>query len=308
MGKFLQKGLLFFAIVVICTTASVFSIIELNRIMFRRIIIEDNVHTLIMGDSHTIFGINDSLFRNTRNLSRTAEGYIFSYLKLKNILDSNPQINRIILGVSFHNFSSYYDEYIYGKDSYSSISKCIALIDYPDLIKLLKMEMSMSNIRSTLQYSFKNILNYKKGEYPFIGNTNISKTSVRTSHNTIMKTINDQYYSSGKPDTISAINVFYLNKIVDLCRTKNIEIIFLNMPLYAEYFNKIPLNIINHYNASIEKFDVVAINLNNLKFPEDYFFPDGEHLSYKGAVIASEFLAKSLNDKVFFSSGTKNPN
>ena len=43
---------------------------------------------LILGDSHTENAINDSIFSNSLNYSASADAYIFSYVKLKAILNS----------------------------------------------------------------------------------------------------------------------------------------------------------------------------------------------------------------------------
>ena len=41
----------------------------------------------------------------------TQRVYYFSYFKLKNILEENPNVRTVYLGFSYHNLSSHYDEY-----------------------------------------------------------------------------------------------------------------------------------------------------------------------------------------------------
>ena len=132
--------------------------------MYRNININNGINTLVIGDSHTELAINDSLLNNTLNISTPAEGYIFTYMKLRNILKNNSQIRNIMLGVSYHNFSSYYDKYIYEEEPYSLISQHISLMELKDLFIFLE---KLPQFKTWLKYSetvLKILLNIK-GEY-----------------------------------------------------------------------------------------------------------------------------------------------
>lgn len=299
MKQFVKKVLFFYGLVIVSTTLVIVLTIKMNRKMFSRVILDNNISTLIMGDSHTIFEINGSLFPNTQNISKTAEGYIFSYLKLRSILNNNSQIKNIILGVSYHNLSAYYDDYIYGNDSYYSISQFIALMELEEILYLLRLSPSSQNMKSILQNSLKNIYQYKRNQYPFISGTNISRAPQSIDNQIITNTINNQYYSK-KQGEISEINVRFLKQIVDLCRAKNVQITFLNTPLYKDYLAKVPPEILMEYKTIVRDLDVAVIDLSTLNLSQDCFFPDGEHMSYKGALQMSEYLGKLVESSTEF--------
>jgi hypothetical protein len=305
MERFLKSTFTFCAILIFCTLVFFFLTIEINRKMYSNAIITNNrITTLIIGDSHTELGINDSLLTNTLNISTPAEGYIFSYLKLKSILSNNNQIKNIMLGVSFHNFSSYYDKYIFGEKPYNLISQHIALLENKDLLYLFSKNSSIGNLILILKNSFKNIIKFRKNGYPFIGGYHIIKTPIILSSQRIKNRINSQYYSGNKPLDFSTFNISYLEKIVNLCREKNIGICFINTPLYAEYYSEIPSRMITEYNTVVKNLGVYELNLNDLKLPVDCFLPDGDHLNYKGAILTTKYLIEALNKQN--ESGQKN--
>ena len=63
------------------------------------------VTTLIVGDSHAETTFDDSIIPNSRNTAFHAEHYLFTYFKLIKLVESNPQVDRVILSLGAHNLS-----------------------------------------------------------------------------------------------------------------------------------------------------------------------------------------------------------
>lgn len=296
MIRFLKSTLLFCGISLLLLLTFFWLTIEINRKLYRNITINNSITTLTIGDSHTELAINDSLMLNTLNISTPAEGYIFTYLKLQNIIKNNSQIKNVMLGVSYHNFSSYYDKYIFEEEPYALISQYISLMEYQDLIIFLRRTPSVQNLVAIFRNSFKNILKYKRGKYPYSGGFHIIENNDSLTSDRIIKRINSQYYLNDQLLKTSAINIQYLKKIVELCREKSINIIFLNTPLYSVYYSKIPSFIINEFNAKTKDLGVVVVNFDDLKLPANCFLPDGDHLNFKGALLTTEYLIEYLKN------------
>ena len=300
MTRFLKNIILFSGFVLIVTLISFYLTIEINRKLYRKITFNNDINTLVIGDSHTELAINDSLLTNTLNISTPAEGYIFTYRKLQNIFKNNNKIKSVMLGVSYHNLSSYYDKYIYEEDPYSLISQHISLIEFDDFPVFFK-SLKINNMVTIYRNSLKNIIKYKSGKYPFIGGFHVEKIhDIELSTERILKRINSQYFLDNKQLGLSSINISYLDKIVELCREQNINIVFLNTPLYKDYYSRIPAQFITVLDTIVKDYGVTEISFNGLDLPSDCFLPDGDHLSYKGAMLTTEYLVEFLKSKSYY--------
>lgn len=296
MRRFLKNTLLFSGILFFFLLIIFILSIEINQKLFRNIKIDKNINTLIIGDSHTELAINDSLLLKTLNISTPAEGYIFTYMKLKNIIENNDHIHNIMLGVSYHNFSSFYDKYILEEEPYSLISQYISLMEYRDLIFFLLRTTSVTNLAAIFRNSLENLTSYEKGIYPYIGGFHIIDNDDELTDKRISNRINSQYFLNDMPLPTSEINILYLDKIVELCRGNDIDLIFLNTPLYADYYSKVPQNMIDEYKQAVKNFGVTEISFNDLHLSSDCFLPDGDHLNYKGAMLTTKYLIEYLGN------------
>ena len=116
--KIFIKKIIFFFTILLSIVIAAFILLNLYHDLFlNEVKLSSNITTIFIGDSHIQTAINDSLIENSINISTTAESYYFSYYKLQRYLPANPQIKRIYLGFSYHNFSNYYEDYISGKHS-----------------------------------------------------------------------------------------------------------------------------------------------------------------------------------------------
>jgi hypothetical protein len=294
MRRFLIKSISFSGALLLLLIILFWLSMELNRRLYRNVTIDPKISTLVIGDSHTELAINDSLLPNTLNISTPAEGYVFTYFKIRQIIEHNSNVKNIMLGVSYHNFSSFYDKYIFEEEPYSLISQYLSLMDYRYLFMFLKKSASIANISAIFRNSIGNLTGYEKNKYPYIGGFHIIENDDDLTVERITKRINSQYYLNDQPLPGSEINGLYLKKIVELCRGKNVNLIFLNTPLFSEYYAKVPDNMINEYKQAVKYLGVAEISFDGLDLPADCFLPDGDHLNYKGAMLTTRYLASKL--------------
>src|ERR1700739_5113385 len=109
MNTFYKKILLFISIPLILVIMLFCFLYYFNHQLLNRYKINSKVNALIIGDSRMAYAFNYELLTNAINISQTSEGYLYSFPLLQGILKSNPQIKTVILGCSYSNISSYYD-------------------------------------------------------------------------------------------------------------------------------------------------------------------------------------------------------
>ena len=239
-----------------------------------------------MGDSHVMWGINDHYLKDAQNISLNAEGYIYTYAKLKELLSHTTDIDAILLGFSYHNLSDYFDDYIYGSKMQEFYPRYIKVLGWKEQIKLLfkkpenLFRVGGLNIRKGIPALFTHNCEY-------IGSFPETKMTQILDQEHIEKRIQEQYYVKDKLCSYSEINIFYLEKIIELCEVYNIEIVFLNTPLNDEYKNKIPSKFIEAYDNVLNKYKFHTFDFENFNLPDSCFLPDGDHLNYYGSASTS---------------------
>lgn len=287
---FIKKVVSFFSILLLITIF-LFTLLNLYHDLFlNEVKLSGNISTIFIGDSHIQTAINDSLIENSINISSTAESYYYSYYKLQRVLKSNPQIKRIYLGFSYHNFSKYYEDYINGKHSVNVSSGYFFTLPVSERIRFLiwNAETPILYLKKIFMSDLSKLL--KTDNEGYINNF----VNVRASEEEMNKKLADQYYTNGKVNGFSNMNLEYLDRIIALCVAKKIEIVFLSTPLHPYYRENIPEVFRNKYREIIKSKKIKLVDLSSLSLPDDCFVPDGVHVNQKGAIITTEKLKKEF--------------
>lgn len=146
-------------------------------------------------------------------------------------------------------------------------------------------------MKSTIKYGFikliRNDYSSSMGGY----SNHFSATSAVDS--SMDKRLIFQYYNNGRLNPFSEINIEYLNKIVELCKSKDVNLYTLNTPLYDYYAKKVPKKYKEKLHEIISESQINYIDLSNLEFKREYFIPDGDHVSKLGAKATSAVLNKA---------------
>lgn len=280
MKKFLIKVSLHSIILALLISIPIiFRVIITNRISWA---LPGNINTVFLGASHIEYGINDSLYPNSINLADGSEKYLFTYLKLKKILESNSHLDTVFLqfaptDIWEHADAKYYiaNELSYFLPLYFPFFQkqewklFLSKIDKRLIIALL-LQKSVKDIPKNI-YSFggfapsKRIFNRKK-EYQM-----------------------PDYDSKGHD-----INYEYLNKIVNLCSTYNKKLYFVYTPKYnaGKYYD---MSYFYHVYDSL--FDgIELLDYGNLKIP-DSLRADEHHLNKTGADYFTRLLLQNIRNR-----------
>ena len=294
MKKFIIKTLTLSIIPVLF----IFATIVTYKHKINNIKIDDSIHILISGDSHTQTGIDDSKIKNSLNISQTSEHFLYTYNVLKLLLDNNSQLNKVILGVSFHSFSKVYDKFIHdGDKTIHMFPRYFPILDIESIIDINKLPLM--EFRGIFKNVVKGLFNKPEiSDYSFIGSFHKS-TESNLNDSTINAAIQRHYYTEkGELYNYSHYQIKYLNKIIELCNTKNIELIIINTPIHYNYYKKIPINFLLHYYSTIQQFGdkIIFWDFFSVDFPIDYY-GDGDHLNSTGAEKFSLIISERINEK-----------
>ena len=291
MNFFLIKCIKFFGILRIISCCLYGCLDYLNSKKLNDYISSIDKKSMFIGDSHIQNGINDELITDGINFSQNGESYYFSYQKLKKIIALNKQVKTIYLGFSYHNLSSYYDDYVFGKYNNEISSRYFFILPASEKEKFIKCNLSdeMLYFKKIFEKGTVNVLR-KKNKYSFLGYYQNGFHNVESQKSSMDKRIQLQFFNETKIANFSEVNIIYLNKIIALCKENNKDLIVLNTPLDAYYKNNIPRQYIDRYNQIIETQKLRVIDFHNLKFQKNDFIKDGDHLSVKGSLLISNFL------------------
>jgi len=300
MNKFIKSIISFLTPTLSCLFLFFIIIIIISQVLVReskQYQFEENIEFLFLGDSHIANAVIDSLIPNSFNLSKRSEPYYYTYHKLK-FVTSKSRIKKILLGYSYHNVSSYYDEFINGNLSAVMPHKLFFCLDLKEQLRVLhwnrkKLLLVLKKIFLSSYHQFYN-LEKEKNDYWFYDGYNNPFVEEKVDTINIQNRILFQFYKEKKVAGFADLNIVYLNKIIDLCQEKNIEIYFIITPLHPLYVKKIPNIFKSKLNEFIVKKDINLIDLEGLNLSDSCYVPDGDHVTIKGAEITTRALIRQL--------------
>ena len=282
MKHFIKKGLLFLIVLLIPIALLAIVINSNSRKVVSKMESYSKFLVLIMGDSQ-MQRINPEDFTNNvaENFASLGEHYYFTFQKLKLITDINDnKLERIVIGVSPHNFSPIYSKLFDPSTSQgaSSIKRYYYFIQGNDFV----------NNFDILKY--KHLINIIDAKPDWGGFYKSTKSKLDTiTINRVLK-----MHFEGNIEKNSNSQEKYLDKIVELCISKNIDLTFVATPYHPYYKKNIDEYYLTKYNSIISKYP----NINYLNYMNDSinleWMSDGNHLSFKGSNVYS----KKINDAI----------
>jgi hypothetical protein len=259
------------------------------------VVFDRPIHTVIVGDSHCQCAVDDAVLPGVANLSLNSEGYIFSHAKLQLLFQQHPGIGTVFLGFSFHNLSSYYDDYIWGKQSGAVVRRYAALLTGAEKAALLRRNPAIL-VAFSLGLLPAWMAPGGTDGAPFIGAFEPVDTGKPLNTKSMLKRIRSQYYAGNHVAAFSILNRIYLVKIAQLCRAKGKRLVLLNTPLNEIYRSHIPPGYPEEYDALVRACGVEVVDFHDVTLPDDCFLPDGDHVNSRGARRVTEYLADYLRE------------
>jgi hypothetical protein len=260
-----------------------------NKKILSQYRISPEISTIIAGDSRAQ-AYDDQIIEASKNISQGSESMMYTYFKLKALLQSNPQINKIYLGVSYHSFAAYYDDFTFKSDVASNY-----LFILPIKLQFSLLSDYRSNNYQLISKSLiKSLINCfgLKSNLSFIGKSFTYTSNIKLNKKDVLATIDKMYFEKLQYRDFSLINIEYFGLIIDLCKTNGVSFVILNPPTYYLHDQNIPQNFKDKYTQLMNLNSVKVINFDNLLNQDLYYMPDGIHINKQG----SENISKYLNE------------
>jgi hypothetical protein len=291
MKGFLGRLTIFLSLMLVGYVVLFLGVVALNRNAIGNCRLDPGVDSVIVGDSHTAWAIDAAGIAGVQNVSHNAEGYKYTYGKLRHLLNSEPGVRRVYLGFSYHNLSSYYDDYIVGPTFRFFVERYLSILSLADYAELAKndvehvTELFSSVVRNGLSSAVRGecALYGRFADEPMTAVFNLASTEKR---------IGEQYFEHGMVRGESGLNVEYLDKIVRLAGEAGVELVVLNTPLHPEYLRRVPQEFREAYERYVRDYGLPVFDFSDLLLTDAEFLPDGDHTNHRGAALTSRRFAE----------------
>ena len=294
MKKFISKLLWFVLLPLIVGLGCLLLIVMYGSKISSSSKIDPEIIRLYVGDSHIQKAIDDSIIPQSLNLASSSESFYFTYYKLVKILENNSSIREVYLGLSYHNLSSYYNDYIDGEFSQIISPNYYCFLPREERIKVIGWNQSklIPFTKGLFRYGFK-FLDFEDNN-PLLSSYVNEFTNSEAVISSMDKRLKLQFDTNLVSDKFSQINISYLDKINDLCKLNDVELFTISTPLHAYYESNIPDVYKISLNEIIGSMQLENIDLSGSLSDNNCFIPDGDHVSAKGAKMISLELSRSL--------------
>jgi hypothetical protein len=261
-----------------------------------------DVDSIVLGDSHSLLAIREPFFKGRLiNWSSHGESYMMNYYKLKYYL-SNKQLKILILPFDLHSFSSFRARTI-GNDYF-----WIRYVDYMEvgitsgkffyyMSKYLKAKLFPYVGESNMLYEWfvRKVLRLK----PALLRQELSATKEKKKKRKSFLERRIALHFKDK-DYFYKIPVEYFKKILALCKTKDVTVLLVKLPVTGKYYRSasglVPVSqwesnvqaILKNYN------NVHVLDYRDLFFCQQKYMLDTDHVNKKGARIVSRKINRFI--------------
>ncbi len=297
MRYFLKNTLLFILLVSSVVVLLIFlSDLAVRHRMSAILKLDSSISYVFSGDSHVECCVNDKLIDHSINIAQSGEAYLYSYAKIKSLLECNDHIKAVWIGFSFGDILKDKEtRWLFGDASVVNFVK-----DYNYLLRnaeksIIFKHNPKSYIRGTTKTVFPNSIAFIKSlsseEPGAFGLNNFGgyKYLVRDK---LQEDIAMLETYKLEPLDISHIQEQYLRMISRLCRQKSVELVLFNTPKHRLYNENTNPEIVQNWITFRESLQGDSLSdCSDMVLP-DSCYGDLTHLNHRGA----EVFSRRLND------------
>ena len=284
MRRFLSEVLKFSLVLIVGTLILVFGTTHIER-RFTSFEVPGTKTILVVGDSKLETAVNDEILAEAYNFSQSGTAYYYSFLKVRKMLQDNPQIHTLVVGYSYGDLAQEKDEWFQGeKYIKGKVRDHLFLMDYQDFFAIfqanpLDVLVSLFPIRAAVPLSNPDLGRW--GGYIYLERDKLEEAKQRIAES---------------PDdgilTYSRYQEEYLLKVYETAMDYDLRFILLTPPIHPlleENQTKYKV----HYSSFVEENMPNAILINHSSYPiPDFGFGDLAHLNYRGASLYSSYLSQ----------------
>jgi hypothetical protein len=298
MKRFLINLLLF--LILTCSTAIglvLLSNFAINQKVNQLLKINEKVNMIFAGESNIECAINDSLIANSINIAQSGEAYLYSYVKIKALLEHNSQISIIFIGFSFGDLLKGAEErWLFSDEFIIEKNKLYNYLLSSSEKSLLIKKNPIAYFEGLLQSIFSNFQTFLKS----FSITKLNKRMINFGgyqylvRDKLQEDIKIHSFSEYLPEK-GLFQEKYLKMISQLCQQKSIKLVLFQTPKHKYYTMNINEEIKNNWISVRNSLSQDSLlDLSTFILP-DSCYGDITHLNFKGAKIFSEYLNEKLN-------------
>jgi len=299
--NFLLKVLLFCLIVGTLLITLVFlSELAVRESESRMLSLSDQINLVFSGDSYVECAVDDNIVGNSINIAESGEAYLYSYAKIKSLIENNKNIKAVFIGFSYGDVLMekeidwlFSDEFVVEKVQHYNY-----LLSSSEKTLIFKRN-PRAYLRGVIKSVYYNLVSVIKSYYSSRSDRKLISFG-GYKHLVRDKLLVDpgiELYKS-VPVAKSALQEKYLRMISDLCREKSIRLVLFETPKYKTYnanvddsVRQIWLDVRNSMPGDS------LLDLSDFSLP-DSCYGDLTHINYKGARIFSRYLNELLNQSL----------
>lgn len=261
---------------------------------------KDDIEVLVLGDSHTFFGINPEwLSKKAYNLANVSQTIYFDKLLLEKHINHLPKLKYLIVSVEYTTLSQEDNtqEDIWRKYFYEAQMD----LEVP-LIRWYNPKKYSLALTRNFNKTWKSFVEYRKkgtligSDENGWGNTYLS--TVDSLEMQYLATVVAKKHEDGSTDFI--LNTQRLQQMIELCKNNNIKVLLVNMPVVSDYISFLTTekwekidsicNVLESENDNVTRLNLLKDKQFKL---ED--FQDADHLNAQGAKKCSLTLNQYIN-------------
>lgn len=256
------------------------------------------IETLILGSSHAYYGLNPIYFTNsTFNVSHIAQTLEYDSAIFNKYFSDFKNLKTVIIPISYFSLYSKLENgteswrvknYVlyYGFKNFTSINSHSEVLSHRLSSNLGRLQLFNNKNKSEITCSK---LGWGAGDN-FSKENNLTESGKSGAKNHTVKDLEGKTSKKIYKD-----NILLLNKIINECKKKDINVILLTLPAYKTYTEHLNEYQLNATIKTAKNLDEVNANVAYLNFLYDSRFDandfhDGHHLSVKGATKLSQIV------------------
>ncbi|PWK18205.1 SGNH/GDSL hydrolase family protein [Xanthomarina spongicola] len=289
-------------ILVVWILAEVFYRTVPNNYTYKHQQISNNkdIEVLILGDSHTFYGINPEwLSLKAYNLSNVSQTIYFDQLLLEKHINNLNSLKYVVLAVEYTTLSQADNtqEDIWRKYFYASQMD----LEVPLVTWYNPKKYSLVFSRK-FNYTWNTYKDYKvKGTLIGCDVNGWGNTYSSTVDSVEMKRLARVVAKKHEDGSMNfSLNSERIQQMIDLCKSKNIEILLVNMPSVPEYVSLLNSEKWKKIDSVCKQLEAINTNVTRIDLlNEKQFiledFQDADHLNAKGAKKCTLTINQYLN-------------
>jgi hypothetical protein len=253
------------------------------------------VNLIFMGDSQVQVALNDTIWDDIKCYAAASEPLFYTFYKLKYFSTRLVELKRVAIGINYHSFSSYYDDFIFNE---SARFRTFHLLSFNKQMWLMR-----ANNQFVKQF-FKHVINRFWEEcsgldrQEWLGKFQPRQANQTAQLSTVELRIQEQFYDNlGDVRDFSYLNLSYLDSIITLCNTKGWDLSLFQNPVSTVYFERVPDCFKKNLNDLKVRFSEYVLNYGDCSWPDSLFLPDGDHLNPSGSILFTQRIQQEFNNQ-----------